>query len=63
MWAIYICPRCNASGNAAPIRAIKGAKTGLKYPTGIFLDTEHLRNSLSPRSLGTIQLNGISKSG
>jgi DNA-binding beta-propeller fold protein YncE len=28
-------------GNVAPARALKGSKTGLRNPTGVFLDTKH----------------------
>jgi DNA-binding beta-propeller fold protein YncE len=29
------------SGNVAPVRVIKGDKTGLRNPTGVFVDTKH----------------------
>jgi len=31
----------NAQGNVAPIRVLKGPKTGIDNPTGIYLDTEN----------------------
>jgi DNA-binding beta-propeller fold protein YncE len=30
-----------AQGNVAPARVLKGSKTGLRNPTGVFLDTKH----------------------
>jgi hypothetical protein len=30
-----------ANGNVAPVRMIKGDKTKLTYPTGVFVDTKH----------------------
>ena len=31
----------DAHGNAAPLRVIKGPKTGIKNPTGVFLDAKN----------------------
>jgi DNA-binding beta-propeller fold protein YncE len=31
----------NASGDVAPIRVIKGPKSGVKNPTGVFIDKKH----------------------
>jgi hypothetical protein len=31
----------NASGNAAPVRVLKGPKTGIKHPTGLALDLQN----------------------
>ncbi|MGH9784405.1 MAG: hypothetical protein ACRD88_09485, partial [Terriglobia bacterium] len=33
--------RGTANGNAAPVRVIRGSRTGLKNPTGVFVDTRN----------------------
>ncbi len=33
--------RTDATGDAAPIRVLKGPQTGIKNPTGVFLDTKN----------------------
>jgi len=33
--------RVTDSGDVAPLRVLKGPKTGIKNPTGVFVDSQH----------------------